>query len=320
MQTGSFPFTNGFVLILGTETLPEEGAAPKPVVKPPQPKKIASKPAPKPAALPKKSAPAIPRFTFEAEREWLHSVGSGSNSGDMNVLNAAVNIRLRRNLALSLGAHSSSYGLGIEEQGVKTFLRSFSAAASAGIILLLGRHTAAATAFGGYAMINRDISQDSGPYAGSETTHGYEIGGTLRYSYGHTLETAVTMSNSPFCPLSAKIGVELPLSYRIWTEADVLWFHTANPLVEEGLIGGITLRENTVYARLMAGFPLWRIGNLLPSVLVAGTINASETGSHHENLAFGGELSFEKGRLLLRARVGAFIFGKAPFVQVGISH
>jgi hypothetical protein len=316
----SFPFTNGFVLIQGTEPLSEEGTAARLAPKPSPPRKTVSRPVPRPAALRADEGKAIPRFTFEGEREWLHSMGSRSSSGDMNTLEAAARIRLRRDLALGIGVHASSYGLGIEEQAVRTTLRSYSAAASAGLVLKRGRHRLSAAANGGYRMMEREISRDLGPYSWNETTHGYEIGGRLEYGYGERLETAVSLSNNPFCPLSAKIRFEFPFSWRLWTEADILWLHTAIPKVEEGLKGGIILKENNVYARLMAGIPLWKRGKVMPSVLVGGSVNASETGHHDEDIAVGGELSIATGRFALKARGGAFILGKAPFLQMGISY
>jgi hypothetical protein len=324
MQTLAFPFTNGFVLIERTEATPEEGAVPTPVARPVQSKKTVKRRVPKPANATSENLPALPRFTFEAERESLHAMGSGAISGDMNLASAAVNIHLHRNLAMALGAHFSSFGMGIRQQDFRTSLRSYSADLTAGIILMLGRHRASATVLGGDRVMLRGISQDSGPHTGNETTNGYEIGGILGYSYGRAFKTKVSVSNDPFCPLSLKMKGEFPFGWvkgaNIWAEMDALWLHVLQPLAEEGLMGGISLRENNVYARLMAGVPVWKVWRFLPSLLVAGTVNASEAGFQHADLVLGGELSLLLDRLHLKARGGVSVFGQSPLFQVGVSY
>jgi hypothetical protein len=70
-------------------------------------------------------------------------------------------------------------------------------------------------------------------------------------------------------------------------EADVLWLHTLKSVEDKNRIGGIRLEDNNVFAHVSGKIPIWRIGPVVPSFLVAGDLNSSVEGFHHADLQLG---------------------------------
>jgi len=314
-HTFSLLSPNGFMEVVSVRQVEKKAPQTQPAKKAAPVVKAPPKAVQKPAAPIERNA--LPRFAFEAERLNLDHIGSTGSSGDLNLALAAGNFPLGRRIAASAGVMFSSFGFTLETPEALTDLRSFSADAAAGLVLSMGRHRVLAGGFGGYRAMLRNINLRKYASSDEERSHQLEFGGHAGYGYGRLFEIAVSGSNNPFCPLSAKIHGTLPFGWvrdaKIWADADVLWLHAPKPLAEQGLMGGIRLNENNVYARLTAGVPIWRVGGFVPSALVAGTLNASGEGFHHADLLLGAALSFETKRFLIQGGGGASALTGAPF-------
>ena len=299
IRKGDFVFSalsKGFIEIVRIDTIIEK-RIPKPLVRKTVPKQEPKKV----IAIGKEAGHSnLPLFVFEGERTHLHKIGPGEDSGDLNQALAAINFRLGHGLSANAGLMFSSFGLSHETGEAVTSMRSISANATAGLILEKGNHIFIARGFGGYRAMLKDIKSKIGDSSGQETYHQAEYGGAAGYCYGHVIEAIVSGSNNPFNPLSAKISGTLPWGWvkdaYPWLEADVLWIHTMESLQEENLIGGIKLGVNNVYARLSGGIPIWRLGPVVPSLLVSGDLNASEAGFHHADIMLGAAVAARLGR------------------------
>jgi hypothetical protein len=259
----------------------------------------------KPGPAPKKEESRFTLFALDAGSTFLHDIGPGKNSGDFNQLLATINIPLSNMFAFNTGVFLSSFGLIQNTKEARTDLRSLSANAVAGVVLSSGKHSAFAGTFGGYRLMRRQISSDI--YKGEDTdlTHGYELGGHAGYSYGHAIEMMLSGSNNPFNPLSARVHGIIPYAWVKGAypsvEADVHWLHTLKSIEEANRVGGVSLDRKNVFAHLSGKVPIWRFGPFIPSLLVAGDLNASEEGFHHADLQLGLSALFELNRLMIEA-------------------
>ena len=310
---------NGFLEVVSVEPVIEKVEKPKIEIPKPKIKVVKRK---RVIPVKKEEQAHFNRFELSGERVWLHAIGPQENNGDMNQIHASVNIPIGQLFALNTGVALSSFGLAQESSLANTDLRSVDAMPMIGISLNKGKHTAFARGIAGYRLMHRKIDSMQGKGSEVEQTHSYALGGQIGYSYGHAIQAMISGSNNPFNPLSAKIHGSLPWGWvkgaHPSIEADVLWLHSLSAYEEAGRAGGVHLNVKNVFAHATAGVPIWKIGPVIPSLLVSGDLNASEKGFHHADFLVGASLSVELKRLMIEAGGAVSPLSKAPFFRLKV--
>lgn len=331
-HTVAFRSPDGFLDVVRVERpAPEPAPVEQPETRPAEPEPQPAQP--EQGTEPRPEQPQEPEehhyrpvFQLLGERTHLHELGSSGNHGDLNNVLITGDIPLSDELSIIAAGGFVSNALTLEQPEVSTSLRSLTGRLGVGLRFSSGDHSAYALVLGGYRALLNDVESQTDGRALDETIHSYDIGGQAGYSYSHWFELTVSGSNDPFNPISARIYGALPYGWvqdaYPWAELDLLWLHALQPIESPDMIGSANLAENVFNGRLTVGVPLFRLGPVVPSALVAGDMNASE-GSVHGDFMLGGSLGldFLEQRLRIEAAGAASPLTATPFflLRVGYS-